>query len=135
MVSRRPRTVAVRTADPTMQLGPLSYKLAGAGAAAVVGGVVTATKLIRKKEDPSVTAFRSSLGSMESLSGLNELKLEREEREGRKAGVWKEYVKPDGKCWYYNTETKIQTWIVPDEIKKLDEVSAAARAKNEARGS
>ena len=50
------------------------------------------------------------------------------------AGVWKEYIKNDGRKWYYNTETKKQTWIVPDEIKKLDEVSAAAKAKNEARG-
>ena len=35
---------------------------------------------------------------------------------------------------YYNTETKIQTWMVPDEIKKLDEVKAAAAAANEKRG-
>ena len=71
---------------------------------------------------------------MDSLSGLAELKLEREEAEGRKAGVWKEYIKPDGKRWYYNTETKVQTWNVPDEIRKLDEVKAAAEAANQARG-
>ena len=81
-----------------------------------------------------MTAFRSSLAGMDSLSGLADLKLEREEREGRKAGPWKEYIKPDGKVWYYNTETKIQTWMVPDEIKKLDEVKAAAAAANEKRG-
>ena len=81
-----------------------------------------------------MTAFRSSLGGMESLSGLSELKLEQDGREGRKAGVWKEYVKQDGRKWYYNTETKIQTWQVPDEFKKLDEVRAAAEAANQARG-
>lgn len=70
-----------------------------------------------------MSAFRSSLGSMDSLSGLSELKLEMEEKEGRKVGVWKEYIKADGRKWYYNTETKIQTWKVPDEIKKLDGTS------------
>ena len=43
-------------------------------------------------------------------------------------------IKSNGRKWYYNTETKIQTWNVPDETKKLDEVSAAAVAANEARG-
>lgn len=38
------------------------------------------------------------------------------------------------KQWYYNSETKSQTWVVPDEIKKLDEISAAAKAANDARG-
>ena len=36
--------------------------------------------------------------------------------------------------WYYNTETKTQTWIKPEEFIKKDAVSAAATAKNEARG-
>ena len=35
---------------------------------------------------------------------------------------------------YYNTETKSQTWIKPEEIQKLDDVKAAAEAANEARG-
>ena len=48
--------------------------------------------------------------------------------------MWKEYIKADGRIWYYNTETKIQTWIQPEEIKKLDEVKAAAEAANQARG-
>merc|ERR1719199_520283 len=116
-----------RAVAPEMVLG---YKLAAVGATAAVGGVVVATKkfLPKKKESADVTSFRSSLAGMESLSGLAELKIEREEVEGRKAGVWKEYVKADGRKWYYNTETKIQTWKVPDEIKKLDEVAAAAAA-------
>ena len=46
-----------------------------------------------------MTAFRSSLGGMESLSGLSELKLEREEVEGRTAGPWKEMIKNDGRIW------------------------------------
>ena len=38
-----------------------------------------------------MTAMRSSLAGMDSLSGLSELSLEREEgKEGRTAGVWKE---------------------------------------------
>ena len=56
----------------------------------------------------SSRSFRSSLGGMESLSGLSDLKLEMEEQVGRVAGVWKEMVKPDGRKWYYNTETKKQ---------------------------
>ena len=51
--------------------------------------------------------FRESLAGMESLSGLSELKLEREEQEGRKAGVWKEYIKSDGRKWYYNNNMYI----------------------------
>merc|ERR1719310_1957103 len=89
--------------------------------------------LFKRKEDKQVTDFRSQLAGMDSLSGLSDLKLEREEKVGRTAGVWKEYIKADGRVWYYNTETKIQTWVTPDEIKKLDAISAAAAAKNEAR--
>ena len=135
----RAHTAAVRASQPDMIVGYV------AGAAAATASVVVAVKKFgNKKEvdpaaayaikDPKLADFRSSLASMESLSGLSELKLEREEAEGRTAGVWKEYIKKDGKKWYFNTETKIQTWKVPDEIKKLDEISAAAAAKNEARG-
>lgn len=138
-----------------------------------VTGVVAGTGFLAKKwlanrpESKETKDFRASLANMESLSGLSEMKLELEEglREGRKAGVWKEYIKADGKkcaqatfkprppalsllyscaysarvripcaAGYYNTETKIQQWIVPDEFKKLDEIQAAAAAKNEARG-
>jgi len=126
-----PRASSSRVAQPEMVL---SYKLAAMGATAVVGGVVASKKFLPKKEDPSVAAFRSSLSSMDSLSDLAELKIEQEGREGRTAGVWKEYVKADGRIWYYNSETKIQTWMQPDEFKKLDEVSAAAAAANDARG-
>ena len=124
---------ALTSEAPTMQIGPVSIKIAAAGTA-LVGTVVATKKFMPKKEAADVTAFRSSLGSMESLSGLADLKLEREEKEGRKAGVWKEYIKADGRVWFYNTETKIQTWIKPDEFVKLDEVKAAAEAANQARG-
>jgi len=127
-----PRAASLRVAaEPEMVL---AYKLAAVGVTAVVGGVMATKKLLPKKEDPNVAAFRSSLAGMDSLSGLAELKLERDGREGRTAGVWKEYVKQDGRKWYYNQETKIQTWNVPDEFKKLDEVAAAAAAANNARG-
>merc|ERR1712070_875593 len=112
----------------------LSYKLAAVGVTAVCGTVVATQKLLPKKEDPNIAAMRSSLAGMDSLSGLSDLKIEVDGREGRKAGVWKEYVKQDGRKWYYNTETKIQTWVVPEEFKKLDEVAAAAAAANDARG-
>ena len=89
----------------------------------------------KKPESKETTDFRSTLAGMESLSGLSDLKLEREEgREGRVIGVWKEYVKNDGRKWYYNTETGKMQWTVPDEFQKYDEVQAAAAAKNEARG-
>ena len=38
------------------------------------------------------------------------------------AGVWKEYVKADGRKWYYNTETRVMQWTVPEPFCKLDEV-------------
>ena len=120
MCTSGPRVVASRSSAPVEMMGAKTdfFK-----------------KVLRIKEDPKVTDFRSSLAGMESLSGLSDLKLEREEgKEGRAVGVWKEYIKADGRKWYYNTETKKQTWIVPDEIKKMDEISAAAAAKNEARG-
>jgi hypothetical protein len=110
------RVQMTRTAQPDMVFGKLK-------------------KLLKRKEDPSVAAFRSNLAGMEQLADLKDLKLEREEgREARKAGVWKEYVKADGRKWYYNTDTKKQTWVQPEEFKKLDEISAAAAAKNEERG-
>ena len=37
-------------------------------------------------------------------------------------GVWKEYVKADGRKWYYNTETRVMQWTVPEPFCKLDEV-------------
>lgn len=129
-----PMSATVRSASPTMQMGPLTFKVAAAGTAAVVSGVVAAKKLIPKKEDPAVSAFRSSLGSMETLSDLSSMKLEMEEKEGRTAGVWKEYVKSDGRKWYYNTENGTQQWTVPEEFVKLDEISAAAAAANAERG-
>ena len=35
-------------------------------------------------------------------------------------GVWKEYVKADGRKWYYNTETRVMQWTVPEPFCKLD---------------
>mmetsp|Transcript_23731 Transcript_23731/g.60688 ORF Transcript_23731/g.60688 Transcript_23731/m.60688 type:complete len:159 (-) Transcript_23731:212-688(-) len=116
----------------------ISYKLAAAaGTAAVVGGGVAIKKVLDKrpkKDSPEVAATRAALSSMSSLSDLSEMKLEQDGTEGRVVGVWKEYIKSDGRKWYYNTETRKMTWMVPDEIKKLDEVSAAAAKKNEERG-
>ena len=59
-----------------------------------------------------MTAARASLSSMQSLSSLSSMKLELEEdgKAGRVAGPWKEYVKNDGRKWYYNTETSKMTW-------------------------
>jgi len=92
-------------------------------------------KIFKRKEDPSVTAFRSSLSSMDQLSDLSERSLEkREGRAGRTAGVWKEMIKADGRKWYYNTDNGTQQWTVPEEFLKLDEISAAAAAANAERG-
>ena len=164
-----------RSSSTEMMLG---YKLAaGAATATVVGvGYVVKKKIDSrpKKDSPDVAALRASLGSMDSLSGLSEMKLEREEgKESRVAGVWKECacrpqrasnprrrslrhspparrlpadslvlprcacladVKNDGRKWYYNTDTKKMTWMQPEEFAKLDEIAAAAKAANEARG-
>ena len=127
-------------AAPRAQMARCAEPQANLVLGTAVTGVVAGTGFLAKKwidnrpESKEVTDFRGSLAGMESLAGLSDLKLEREEKEGRRAGVWKEYIKNDGKKWYYNTETKIQQWIVPDEFKKLDEIAAAAAAKNEARG-
>jgi len=92
-------------------------------------------KLFQKKEDPAVTAARASLSSMQSLSSLSSMKLELEEdgKAGRVAGPWKEYVKNDGRKWYYNTETSKMTWTKPQEFITLDKVTEAAAAANAAR--
>jgi hypothetical protein len=92
-------------------------------------------KVFKKKEDPAVTAARASLSGMESLSGLSSMKLELEEGKAKRvAGPWKEYVKNDGRKWYYNTETSTQTWKKPEEFVTLDKVAEAAAAANAARG-
>jgi RNA recognition motif-containing protein len=35
----------------------------------------------------------------------------------RTYGKWTEYFAPDGKAYFYNTETKVTTWDVPEEFK------------------
>lgn len=72
---------------------------------------------------------------LSTLSDLSELSLDEGEKIGRTAGNWKEYIKNDGRIWYYNTETGEQLWRAPPEFVKLDEVSAAATAQNDARRS
>merc|ERR1711968_321432 len=104
------------------------------GSAAVVGTAVVVKKRLASRKDPAVESFRSALSSMDSLSSLNEMKLETEGKAGRVAGKWKEYIKNDGRKWYYNTESGKMQWAVPDEFKVLDEVAAAAAKANAARG-
>ena len=58
--------------------------------AAVVGTAVVVKKRLASRKDPAVESFRSSLSSMDSLSSLNEMKLETEGKAGRVAGQWKE---------------------------------------------
>ena len=36
---------------------------------------------------------------------------------------WKEYINSDGRKYWYNKETKISTWTIPDEIKQLKDVN------------
>merc|ERR1719424_2337205 len=85
------------------------------------------------RESLEAERSRASLAGMSQLSGLAEMSLEREEgKEGRQEGVWKEYVKADGRKWYYNTETRVMQWTVPEPFCKLDEVAAIAKAANEA---
>ena len=52
---------------------------------------------------------------------------------GSESGRLKEYIKSDGRKWYYNVETK-KCRKVPEEFEKLDAIAAAAAAKGEARG-
>ena len=66
-----------------------------------------------------MTDFRSSLAGMEQLSDLADMKLEREEgKEGRTAGVWKEYVKSDGRKWYASTFVglRLLTRVLTDRV-------------------
>ena len=69
-----------------------------------------------------------------TLADLSELSLDDGEKIGRTVGNWKEYIKSDGRVWYYNTETGEQVWRAPECFAKLDEVSAAAAEQNAARG-
>merc|ERR1712124_214457 len=89
----------------------------------VVSTAVVARKMMASRESLEAERSRASLAGMSQLSGLAEMSLEREEgKEGRQEGVWKEYVKADGRKWYYNTETRVMQWTVPEPFCKLDEV-------------
>ncbi|EOD15032.1 hypothetical protein EMIHUDRAFT_256551 [Emiliania huxleyi CCMP1516] len=44
----------------------------------------------------------------------------------RTEGVWKKYVKADGRKWYYNTETRVMQWTVPEPFCKLDGCNVAS---------
>lgn len=67
-------------------MGVVSTKLVAAGGVAVAGCVVAAKKFLDARPDPKAAEFRASLAGMDSLKGLSELSLEREEgRAGRGA--------------------------------------------------
>uniref|UniRef100_A0A0D3JD67 WW domain-containing protein n=2 Tax=Emiliania huxleyi TaxID=2903 RepID=A0A0D3JD67_EMIH1 len=84
---------------------------------------------------------------MSQLSGLAEMSLEKWGQGGaagepprlayRRAdsalqtleGVWKKYVKADGRKWYYNTETRVMQWTVPEPFCKLDGAPARRAAR------
>ena len=36
----------------------------------------------------------------------------------KKASDWKEFTAPDGRKYYYNSQTKVSSWTMPDELKK-----------------
>ena len=121
-----------RTTNTEMVIG---YKVAAGAAVSGIAGVVVATRKVMAAQNAAeAEKGRAVLAGMSDLADLADLKLEREEKVGRVAGVWKEYIKADGRVWYYNTDTGKQTWIVPEEFAKLDEVKAAAAAANAGRG-
>lgn len=35
---------------------------------------------------------------------------------------WSEHTAPDGRVYYYNSETKVSTWSKPDELKSKTEL-------------
>lgn len=37
--------------------------------------------------------------------------------------MWTEHKSPDGRTYYYNTETKQSTWEKPDDLKTPAEVN------------
>lgn len=77
---------AVCRSAPAPQMGVVSTKLVAAGGVAVAGCVVAAKKFLDARPDPKAAEFRASLAGMDSLKGLSELSLEREEgRAGRGA--------------------------------------------------
>lgn len=39
--------------------------------------------------------------------------------------MWSEHKSPDGRTYYYNTETKQSTWEKPDDLKTPAEVKEA----------
>ena len=40
----------------------------------------------------------------------------------QKKNVWTEHKAPDGRTYFYNTETKVSTWQKPAELKTPAEV-------------
>jgi len=130
MPTVRTRGAVLRSAEPDMGLG---YKLAvlGTTGAVVFGTRFVAQKITKARETSEADKGRAALAGMSTLSSLAGQKLELEGgKAGRIAGQWKEYVKADGKKWYYDTVTCTMTWNKPEVFKKMDEVSEAATAAN-----
>ena len=44
----------------------------------------------------------------------------------KKDTPWTEHKAPDGRTYFYNTETKQSSWQKPDDLKSEAEVTAAA---------
>ena len=45
--------------------------------------------------------------------------------QAKKQKVWTEHKAPDGRMYYYHTESKISSWQKPDELKSKAEVGRA----------
>ena len=45
----------------------------------------------------------------------------------KKASAWSEHKAPDGRLYYYNTETKQSSWSKPEELMSKAEVRQGGR--------
>lgn len=45
---------------------------------------------------------------------------------GPAASEWSEHTAPNGKKYYYNSRTRVTTWVIPDELQTREEVNLFA---------
>ncbi|KAL5497081.1 hypothetical protein EMCRGX_G013480 [Ephydatia muelleri] len=55
----------------------------------------------------------------------------KKKKKSKKASAWTEHKAPDGRFYYYNTETKTSSWQKPDELKSEAEILLAQCAWKE----
>ena len=84
-----------------------------------------------KEDSPEVANFRASLSGMSDLADLSSMSLDqRESRNARQLGDWKEIIMADGRTYYRNVgdgvDRGVERWSMPDEFKAAAELEEAS---------